>query len=96
MRRVEHSTGIVRTIAVTGDVSQDGSCKAGNLAPGPDPSYPATDSTGNVYFVEGAMDIVRSVDGRTSNLSTVVGTGAKGYDGDGGPASQSRLNNPSG
>jgi len=96
IRRVEHSTGIVRTIAVTGEVSQDGSCKGGNLELWPDPSDPAADSTGSVYFVEGAMDIVRRVDAQTLSLSTVVGTGAKGFHGDGGPASQARLNNPSG
>jgi len=96
IRRVEHSTGIVRTVAVTGEVRQDGSCKAGNLELSPDPSHPAADSTGSVYFVEGAMDIVRRVDAQTFSLSTVVGTGAKGFHGDGGPAGQARLNNPSG
>jgi len=96
VRRVEQSTGIVRTVAVTGEVNQNGSCKAGNLDPGPYPSDAVADSAGNVYFVEGAMDIVRRVDARTLRLSTVVGTGAKGFDGDGGPAVLSKLNNPSG
>lgn len=96
IRKVERSTGIVRTIAVTGEVRQDGSCKAGNLEPGPEPSDPAADSAGSIYFVEGAMDIVRRVDARTLSLSTVVGTGAKGFHGDGGPAGQAQLNNPSG
>ena|SRR5450631_515565 len=96
VRRVEHSTGIVRTIGVTGEVSQDGSCKAENLEPGPYPSGPAADSTGSVYFVEGAMDIVRRVDAQTFGLSTVAGTGAKGFHGDGGLAAQAKLDNPSG
>jgi trimeric autotransporter adhesin len=96
MRRVERSTGIVRTVAVTGEVRQDGSCKAGNLELSPDPSDPAADSTGNVYFVEGAMDIVRRVDAQTLSLSTAVGSGVKGFHGDGGLAVQAKLNNPSG
>jgi trimeric autotransporter adhesin len=96
IRRVERSTGVVRTVAVSGEVNQNGSCRAGNLEPGPYPSDAVADSTGNVYFVEGAMDIVRRVDAQTLNLSTVVGTGAKGYDGDGGPAAQAKLDNPSG
>ena len=96
IRRVEHSTGIVRTLAVTGEVNQDGSCKAGNLEPGPYPSDAVADSTGNVYFVEGAMDIVRRIDAQTLSLSTFVGTGAKGFHGDGGPAVQAKLDNPSG
>jgi trimeric autotransporter adhesin len=96
VRRVERSTGIVRTVAVAGEVRQDGSCSAGNLEPGLSPSDPVSDSTGNIYFAEGAMDIVRRVDSQTLGLSTVVGTGAKGYSGDGGSAHQARLNNPSG
>jgi hypothetical protein len=55
-------------MVVTGEVSQDGSCKAGNLEPGPDPSGPAADSTEVFYFVEGAMDIVRRVDAQTFSL----------------------------
>jgi trimeric autotransporter adhesin len=96
IRRVDHSTGIVRTVAVSGEVNPNGSCRAGNLEPGPYPSDAVADSTGNIYFVEGAMDIVRRIDAQTLRLSTVVGTGAKGYSGDGGIASQARLDNPSG
>jgi trimeric autotransporter adhesin len=96
VRRVERSTGIVRTVAVTGEVRQDGSCKAGNLELSPDPSDPAADSTGSVYFVEGAMDIVKRVDAQTFSLSTAVGSGKKGFHGDGGLAVRAKLNNPSG
>jgi sugar lactone lactonase YvrE len=96
IRRVEHSTGIVRTVATTGEVSQDGSCKAGNLELSPDPSDAVADPSGNVYFVEGAMDIVRRVDSLTLSLSIAAGSGAKGFHGDGGLAVQARLNNPSG
>lgn len=96
IRRVEHSTGIVRTVAVTGEVRQEGSCKAGNLELSPDPSDAVADPSGNVYFVEGAMDIVRRVDSLTLSLSTAVGSGAKGFHGDGGLAVRAKLNNPSG
>jgi len=95
IRRLEHSTGIVRTLAVTGEVNQNGACAAGNLEPGPYPSDAVADSTGNAYFVEGAMDIVRSVDSQTLKLSP-VGSGAKGYKGDGGPAVLAKLKDPSG
>ncbi|MGA3092690.1 MAG: hypothetical protein ABSD75_29180 [Terriglobales bacterium] len=96
VRRVDHATSIIRTVAITGEVSQDGSCAAGNLQLTPDPSDAVADSTGNVYFVEGAMDIVRRVDALTLSILTVVGTGAKGFHGDGGPAVRAKLNNPSG
>jgi sugar lactone lactonase YvrE len=96
IRRVEHSSGIVQTIAVTGKVTHDGSCSATNLEPGPYPSDAVGDSIGNLYFVEGAMDIVRRVDAKTLKLSTVAGSGIKGYCGDGGLATLAQLNNPSG
>jgi sugar lactone lactonase YvrE len=96
IRRVDAVTAVVTTVATTGELNQDGSCRAGNLEPGPYPSDPAVDSSGNIYFVEGAMDIVLRVDVSTLALSTVAGTGAKGYSGDGGPATRARLDNPSG
>lgn len=95
IRRIDRATGIINTIAVTGESNPDGSCKEGDLGPGPSPSDPATDSSGNIYFVEGAMDIVRRIDGGALTLSTFVGNGAKGYGGDGGLAARAQLNNPS-
>jgi len=96
IRLVEHASGLVRTVAVTGKMRDDGSCSAGNLEPGPYPSDAVADSLGNIYFVEGAMDIVKHVNAKTLSLSTIVGSGIKGSDGDGGLAAKARLNNPSG
>ena len=42
------------------------------------------------------MDIVKHVNAKTLSLSTIVGSGIKGSDGDGGLAAKARLNNPSG
>jgi sugar lactone lactonase YvrE len=96
IRRIERASGIISTIAVTGKVSLDGSCQVGANEPGPYPSSLALDAEGNTYFVEGSMEVVRRIDGRTLAVTTVAGVGKKGFNGDGGPAIRAQLNNPIG
>lgn len=95
IRRIDHATRIVQSIAVT-DTPQDPCTKIGNSRPGPFPSDVAVDSRGNIYFVEGAMDIVERVDSTSGRMSVVAGTGERGFSGDGGLATQAMLSNPSG
>src|SRR6266481_3017182 len=49
---------------------------------------------GALYFCEVGNHRVRRLDLKTHKLSTVAGTGTKGYSGDGGPALQASLNEP--
>jgi DNA-binding beta-propeller fold protein YncE len=49
---------------------------------------------GALYFCEIGNHRVRRLDLKTHQLSTVAGTGTKGYAGDGGPALQASLNEP--
>ena len=48
----------------------------------------------NMYFVEMQNHIVRRVDLKTGIITTVVGTGQRGFSGDGGPAIQAKMNRP--
>jgi hypothetical protein len=50
---------------------------------------------GSLYFAEYANHVVRKVD-PGGVITTVAGTGVPGYSGDGGPASEARLNTPAG
>jgi sugar lactone lactonase YvrE len=52
------------------------------------------DKSGNMFFVEMRNHVVRRVDARTKAISTIAGTGAAGFSGDGGPASKAHLRNP--
>lgn len=52
------------------------------------------DRDGNMYFVEMQNHIVRRVDRKTGIISTVAGTGEKGFGGDGGPATQAQFSDP--
>jgi hypothetical protein len=47
-------------------------------------------------LLRGRRILCRSVDSQTLKLSTVAGSGAKGYKGDGGPVVLAKLDDPSG
>jgi len=51
---------------------------------------------GNLYFADTNNHVVRMIDFATGVIRTVVGTGTKGYSGDGGPALAAQLNRPFG
>jgi streptogramin lyase len=52
------------------------------------------DRAGNLYIVDMMNHAVRRVDARTQIITTIAGTGAPGYTGDGGPAVRAQLNQP--
>jgi DNA-binding beta-propeller fold protein YncE len=93
IRAIDLATGVVRTVAGTGEkgVPTDGS--DARLQPLVDPRAVAVDSTGRIYICERGGHAVRLVetDGR---IRTVAGTGMAGFSGDGGPALEARLNGP--
>jgi len=52
------------------------------------------DTVGNIYFVEMQNHLIRKVDVKTGQISTVAGTGEKGFGGDGGPATKAQFSTP--
>jgi sugar lactone lactonase YvrE len=56
----------------------------------------ALDKSGNVYFAEAAAGRVRRVDAATGRITTIAGTGASGFSGDGGLATSAALRQPRG
>jgi len=50
----------------------------------------------NLYFTDSLLNQVRRVDLTTGIISTIAGTGTKGYTGDGGPAASATLDGPQG
>jgi DNA-binding beta-propeller fold protein YncE len=52
------------------------------------------DRGGNMFFVEMQNHVVRRVDARSHKITTVAGTGAAGFAGDGGPAASAQFRQP--
>ncbi len=57
------------------------------------PSGVAFDSSGNLFVAERARHVIRRLS-PAGALTVVAGTGAQGFSGDGGPATQATLNGP--
>jgi DNA-binding beta-propeller fold protein YncE len=93
IRAIDMSTNVVTTVAGNGQkgVPDDGARAVD--APLVDPRAVASDADGNVYVLERSGHALRVVssDGR---IRTVVGTGQKGFSGDGGPGRKATLNGP--
>jgi hypothetical protein len=96
IRRVDHKTGIVDTIAQTGGPDQNCPLQKGRIPSQPSPSDPAVDSQGNLYFVQGSEDVVTRVAPDREKPSIFAGNGQRGFGGDGGPATAAKLANPAG
>jgi sugar lactone lactonase YvrE len=56
----------------------------------------AFDAVGNLIFSDTFNHRIRRVDARTGMISTIAGTGERGFAGDGGPAVRALLNEPYG
>jgi sugar lactone lactonase YvrE len=54
------------------------------------------DAAGNLFFSDTINHVIRRVDAKTGAITTVAGSGKKGYSGDGGPATQATMNEPYG
>ena len=49
------------------------------------------DRVGNIYLADTFNSRVRKIDAKTGKLSTIIGTGEKGFSGDGGPAHEAKV-----
>jgi sugar lactone lactonase YvrE len=96
IRRIDHKTRIIDTIAQTGGPEQNCPPQPHVIPWSPAPSDPAVDSKGDVYFVQGSLDIVSRVGFSPENNPIVAGNGKRGFSGDGGVATAAMLSNPAG
>ncbi|MGW1196601.1 NHL domain-containing protein [Streptomyces sp. NPDC002536] len=87
--------GKISTVAGTGAATFGGDSGPATAAPLYYPREVAVDSTGTLYITDTGNHRVRRItaDGK---ISTVAGTGAATFGGDGGPAASAQLNSPFG
>ncbi len=94
IRKVD-STGNISTFAGNGSAGYSGDGSAATSALLNRPSGVSVDGSGNLYIADTYNHRIRKVDSM-GNISTVAGTGAVGYSGDGGAATSALLGYPSG
>ena len=83
VRRVDMETGLLHNFAGTGET-----CYSGDYGPCAEaglylPLDVACDSKNNLYVCDSGSNRIRKIDGETGIITTVVGTGQWGFNGDG-------------
>ena len=94
IRRLDANTGVITLVAGTGDSGYSGDGGPALRATFNMPYALTVDTNGDIDLAERGNPIVRNRDGRTGLISTLAGTGEKGYGGDGGPANKALLREP--
>ena len=87
--------GIIKTIAGDGRLGVAGDGGAAVSAAVGLPSAVALDAAGNLYISQQSSHVIRRVS-TSGIITTIAGIGTPGFSGDGGPATQARLNFPIG
>ena len=94
IRKITKSTGIITTVAGTGTAGYSGN---GGPAIAATLRYPigvAVDSLGNIFVADFFNYAIRKITKSTGIITTVAGTGLKGYSGDEGHATLASLGRP--
>lgn len=94
IRRVDGRTGIITTIAGNGEKGFGGDGGPATSASMSDPYYLTADTAGNVYVTDTNNDRIRRIDVRTGVITTVAGSGVRGFSGDGGLATRAEFYRP--
>jgi sugar lactone lactonase YvrE len=96
VRRIDHATGVVTTVAGNGTQGFSGDGGAAIQAEIDSPSGIAIDSAGNLFLADTHNQRVRRVDAATGIIASVAGTGQPGFSGDGGSGAAAALRLPRG
>ncbi len=101
IRKIDAASGNISTVAGSGAAGPgnggfDGDGGPADAALLDGPFGVAVDGSGNLFIADTDNHRIRKVDAATGDISTVAGSGAAGFSGDGGPATAARLNGPFG
>jgi len=96
IRRIDATTGIITTVAGTGEAGFGGDNGPATSAQLYIPRDVIVDNSDNLYIADFANDRIRRVDATTGIITTYAGSGVRGYSGDDGPAVSADLDRPIG
>jgi len=96
IRRVDAVTGIITTVAGSGQLGFSGDGGPATSAKMYNPISVAVDEQGNLFIADNLNYRIRRVDAATGTITTVAGNGQDTYSGDGGPATAAGLTGPLG
>jgi sugar lactone lactonase YvrE len=94
VRRIDLKTGVITTVAGCGRKGYSGDGGPATKATLNEPYAVAVSDEGDLYVVDRLNAVVRRVDGASGVITTVAGTGKRGYAGDGGKGTDARLDEP--
>ncbi len=86
--------GTITTVAGNGTDGYDGDGESATSAAIGDPAGVEVDGKGALYVSDSLHDVVRKIDLTSGTISTAAGNGTTGYSGDGGPATDARMYEP--
>ena len=92
IRKVTVSTGIITTIAGTGTAGFSGDGGLATAAKLNNAWGIALDPSGNLYIADAGNSRIRKITSSTGIITTIAGTGAVGFAGDGGLATSAQFN----
>jgi sugar lactone lactonase YvrE len=93
IRRIDARTGIITTVAGTGQSGYSGDGGLAVEAQIGSPTAVCLDTAGNLYFADNAYHVIRKVDTR-GVITTVVGQGEAGFSPDGTLAQEAKIDTP--
>ncbi len=96
VRKVDMRTGIIRTVAGTGEPGYAGDHGPALRATFNGPKEIAVDRQDNIVLVDTENHCIRRIEAASGLVTTVAGTGQPGGGGDGGPATAATLKRPHG
>ncbi|OYV85702.1 MAG: hypothetical protein B7Z73_13060, partial [Planctomycetia bacterium 21-64-5] len=94
IREVDHSTGIITTVAGNGTSGFSGDGGPATAAEIQPPQGVAVDSLGDLFIADNNNERIREVDHATGVITTVAGNGTFGFSGDGGAATAAEFRGP--
>ena len=92
IRKVAAGTGIISTVAGSGNQGYNGDGLSGLSTNLTAPTGVTIDIFGNLYIADLSQRVLR-MDAATGIITTIAGNGIQGFSGDGGPAASAQLSN---